>query len=339
MSSKTLIIAEAGVNFNGDLEIAKQLIDVAADAGADIVKFQTFKAKNLVSKTAKKADYQITNTKNDDSQFSMLKKLELPHDAHSILRDYCSQKGIQFLSTPFDAESLNFLMEFGMDTIKVPSGEITNLPLLKLVASYNKNVIMSSGMANLQEIKDAVKVLVENGTQKENITLLHCNTEYPTPYEDVNLRAMQTIANETGLKVGYSDHTLGIEIPIAAVAMGAQVIEKHFTLSREMDGPDHLASLEPEELKAMVRSIRNIESGFGSTEKVASASEQKNIAIARKSIHYRADMQKGHILREGDLVMKRPGDGISPMLYENYIGKELLRDVQEDEQLTNMDFK
>lgn len=334
-----MIIAEAGVNFNGDLEIAKQLIDVAADAGADIVKFQTFKAKNLVSKTAKKADYQITNTKNDDSQFSMLKKLELPHDAHSILRDYCSQKGIQFLSTPFDAESLNFLMEFGMDTIKVPSGEITNLPLLKLVASYNKNVIMSSGMANLQEIKDAVKVLVENGTQKENITLLHCNTEYPTPYEDVNLRAMQTIANETGLKVGYSDHTLGIEIPIAAVAMGAQVIEKHFTLSREMDGPDHLASLEPEELKAMVRSIRNIESGFGSTEKVASASEQKNIAIARKSIHYRADMQKGHILREGDLVMKRPGDGISPMLYENYIGKELLRDVQEDEQLTNMDFK
>lgn len=338
MSGRTLIIAEAGVNHNGEIELAKKLIDIAVDAGADIVKFQTFKAKNLVSKSAKKADYQITNTKNDDSQFSMLKKLELSHEAHYELKDYCSNKGIQFLSTPFDVDSLKFLIEFGIDTIKVPSGEITNLPFLKLLASYNKNVIMSSGMANMEEIKDAVKILVESGTKSEKITLLHCNTEYPTPYEDVNLRAMQTIAVETHLKVGYSDHTQGIEVPIAAVALGAQVIEKHFTLSRSLEGPDHLASLEPNELKAMVQAIRNIEKAIGNQEKLPSQSERKNIAIARKSIHYGSDLKKGHIIREVDLVMKRPGDGISPMLYERFIGKVLTKDVREDEQLTNLDF-
>lgn len=339
MENKTLIIAEAGVNFNGDMEIAKKLIDVAVDAGADIVKFQTFKAKNLVSKSAKKADYQITNTKNDDSQFSMLKKLELPHEAHSMLRDYCNDRGIEFLSTPFDAESLRFLMDFGMDTIKVPSGEITNLPLLRLVASYDKKVIMSSGMANLEEVKDAAQVLIDGGTKKENITLLHCNTEYPTPYADVNLRAMKTIADETGIAVGYSDHTLGIEIPVAAVAMGATVIEKHFTLSREMDGPDHLASLEPPELKQMVQSIRNVEAGLGSSEKKASPSEQKNIAIARKSIHYANDLESGQVISAEDLVMKRPGDGVCPMNFEQYIGKTLTQNVLEDHQLKNSDFE
>jgi N-acetylneuraminate synthase len=270
--NKTLIIAEAGVNHNGSIEIAKKLIDVAVEAGVDYVKFQTFKAEKLVSKTARKAAYQVENTGEDDGQFGMIKKLELDKAKHDILINYCESKGIKFLSTAFDHDSIDLLMELGIDLFKIPSGEITNLPYLQKIAATGKPIILSTGMANLGEIEAALDVLYSGGIERENITVLHCNTEYPTPMQDVNLRAMNTIAAAFKVKIGYSDHTLGIEIPIAAVAMGAVCIEKHFTLNREMEGPDHRASLEPEELKVMVSSIRNIEKAMGNGIKQPSVS-------------------------------------------------------------------
>jgi N,N'-diacetyllegionaminate synthase len=327
---RTLIIAEAGVNHNGDIDLAKKLIDAASDAGADYVKFQTFKAENLVQKIAKKADYQVGNTGNDDSQFSMLKKLELNYDDHQILIDYSDTKKIKFLSTAFDFESIEFLKD-KLDFYKIPSGEITNLPYLERVAKLGLSIVMSTGMATMQEVKDAFGILVKNGIKKDDITILHCNTEYPTPMEDVNLNAMLTIKKELEVKIGYSDHTLGIEIPIAAVALGARVIEKHFTLDRSMEGPDHLASLEPDELKAMVTSIRNIEKALGSNEKKPSSSEKKNIEVARKSLVASSDIKKGDLFSEENLTVKRPGTGISPMKWNSIIGTKSTKDYKEDD--------
>jgi N-acetylneuraminate synthase len=322
MQSPLLIIAEAGVNHNGSIHLAEKLIDAAFDAGVDIVKFQTFKAANLVSKNAAKAAYQQASTSNTESQFDMLKKLELNHDMHLHLMNYCKSKPIQFLSTPFDLESIEMLNGLGIKIGKIPSGEITNLPYLQSMATYFEKIILSTGMCTLQEVKDAIQVLLKSGSKKEKITVLHCNTEYPTPMKDVHLRAMLTLKEELGVQVGYSDHTLGIEVPIAATALGARVIEKHFTLDRTMEGPDHKASLEPQELKAMVSAIRNIERALGSAKKTPSDSEYKNIAIARKSIHIKNDLPQQHTIAAQDLVMKRPGDGISPMELEKIIGKK-----------------
>ena len=335
-TEKVIIIAEAGVNHNGDMELAKKLIDIAADAGADYVKFQTFKAEKLASKNAKKADYQTKNlaesqNNQSDSQLEMLKKLELSQQQHFELISYCNLRKIQFFSTAFDLESLDFLATLGFELYKIPSGEITNLPYLKKIGSFQKNIIISTGMADLEEIGDALQVLVKAGTPKGNITVLHCNTEYPTPFEDVNLRAMQTIKNTFDVKIGYSDHTEGIEIPIAAVALGATMIEKHFTLDKTMEGPDHKASLEPNELKMMVKSIRNIEKAFGNGIKTPSNSEKKNIEIARKSIHIAKNLPENHILEENDLIMKRPATGISPMKMEEIIGKKLKINKETDD--------
>lgn len=328
--SKTLIIAEAGVNHNGDVNLAKKLVDVAVNAGVDYVKFQTFKADKLVNKLAKKADYQKDNTGNDDSQYQMLKKLELTDENHHILIDYCQQKGVKFLSTAFDFDSIEFLKD-KIDFYKIPSGEITNLPFLEKVAKLNLSIVMSTGMATMQEVKDALSVLTKNGISKDRVTILHCNTEYPTPMEDVNLKAMLTIKKELGVEVGYSDHTLGIEVPIAAVALGATVIEKHFTLDNTMEGPDHRASLEPNELIAMVKGIRNIEKAMGNGVKTPSKSEQKNIAIARKSIVAIQPIKKGEELSEQNMTVKRPGNGISPMKWNEVIGTKAIRDFNEDE--------
>ena len=329
---RTLIIAEAGVNHNGDIAKAKALIDKGAEAGVDYVKFQTFKAEKLVTKQAQRASYQDKNTQNNDSQYEMLKKLELSQALHQELMDYCNQKGVKFLSTGFDSESLVFLAQLGITIAKVPSGEITNLPYLRQVASLFPEVILSTGMATIGEIKDAVKVLTDNGVSKDKITILHCNTEYPTPMEDVNLKAMLHIQRELGLPIGYSDHTLGIEVPIAAVALGATVIEKHFTLDKTLPGPDHKASLEPNELKAMVSAIRNIEKVIGGSGlKEVSKSEEKNKPIARKSIVASTDIKKGNIFTPENLTVKRPGTGISPMQWDEVIGKEAKRDFQEDE--------
>lgn len=323
MLNKTLIIAEAGVNHNGDINLAKQLIDVAAEAGADFVKFQTFKADKLVSKEAKKADYQAKNLNDGDtSQYNMLRKLELSEEQHHELLHYSTSKGIKFLSTGFDEESVDFLDQLGIELFKIPSGEITNLPYLQHIAKKGKPVILSTGMANLSEIEAALSVIEEAG-QKE-ITILHCNTEYPTPMQDVNLKAMNTIGDAFKVKIGYSDHTLGIEVPIAAVALGATVIEKHFTTDRSLPGPDHKASLEPNELKAMVSAIRNIEKALsGDGRKKPTASELKNRGVGRKSIHLKLDCQEGHKLTEKDLIMKRPGHGISPMEIFHVLGKSL----------------
>lgn len=329
---KTLIIAEAGVNHNGDIAKAKALIDKGAEAGVDYVKFQTFKAANLVTKQAKRAAYQDKNTQNNDSQYEMLKKLELSQAVHQELIDYCAQKGVQFLSTGFDIESLEFLARLGITIAKVPSGEITNLPYLRKVAALFPEVILSTGMATIIEIKDAVKVLTDNGVNKDKITVLHCNTEYPTPMEDVNLRAMLHIQQEVGIAIGYSDHTLGIEVPIAAVALGATVIEKHFTLDKTLPGPDHKASLEPEELKAMVMAIRNIEKAVGGSGlKEVSASEAKNKPIARKSIVASKSIKKGDFFTEENITVKRPGMGISPMQWDDVIGKTAKKDFEEDD--------
>ena len=329
---RTLIIAEAGVNHNGDIAKAKALIDKGAEAGVDYVKFQTFKAEKLVTKQAQRASYQDKNTQNNDSQYEMLKKLELSQVLHQELMDYCNQKGVKFLSTGFDSESLVFLAQLGVTIAKIPSGEITNLPYLRQVASLFPEVILSTGMATIGEIKDAVKVLTDNGVSKDKITILHCNTEYPTPMEDVNLKAMLHIQRELGLPIGYSDHTLGIEVPIAAVALGATVIEKHFTLDKTLPGPDHKASLEPDELKAMVSAIRNIEKAIGGSGlKEVSKSEEKNKPIARKSIVAATDIKKGNIFTPENLTVKRPGTGISPMQWDEVIGKEAKRDFQEDE--------
>jgi len=331
--NKTLIIAEAGVNHNGDTGMAYRLIDAAKDAGADYIKFQTFKAEKVISRFAKKANYQKKETGLEESQLEMVKKLELDKKSHIELIGYCNQSGIKFLSTPFDLESITLLDQLGLKIFKVPSGEITNYPYLKEIAKYNKRVLLSTGMATLGDIENALDVLTKNGTDYEKITILHCNTEYPTPYEDVNLRAMQTIHQAFKLPVGYSDHTLGIEAPIAAVALGATVIEKHFSLDRNLPGPDHKASLEPDELKAMVSSIRNIEKALGDGVKKISPSEQKNINIARKSITAARDIKKGEIFASENITTKRPGDGISPMRWNEIIGRRAIKDFEIDEKI------
>jgi N,N'-diacetyllegionaminate synthase len=325
------IIAEAGVNHNGSFELAKQLITAAADSGADYVKFQTFKTENLVTKSARKASYQSKNINDgDDSQYEMLKKLEMPYEWHHELVEHSNACGIKFLSTGFDEESIDFLKNLGIDLFKIPSGEITNKPYLRHVAKKKLPVILSTGMATLKEVEEAMNVIIDEGIDKSLITILHCNTEYPTPMKDVNLRAMNYIADVLGVKVGYSDHTMGIEVPIAAVALGAAVIEKHFTLDRGMIGPDHIASLEPRELKTMVESIRNIEQSIsGNGIKEPSESEFKNIAIVRKSLHFKNDFPQGHIISESDLIALRPGSGISPMEIDIFVGKELKENVQE----------
>src|SRR5690554_301716 len=323
------IIAEAGVNHNGSLELAKKLVDAAKDAGADCVKFQTFVSKNIVSKNAVKAEYQKQQTEPEESQQDMLKKLELSFDEFVELNEYCKSKSIEFMSTAFDFDSIDFLDGLKMGTWKIPSGDITNLPYLIKIANLNKPVILSTGMSTMEDIRSAIKALKENGAAE--LTVLHCTTEYPTPFEDVNLRAMNTIKEEFGVKVGYSDHTKGIEVPIAAVALGATVIEKHFTLDRNLEGPDHKASLEPNELKAMVDSIRHIELALGNGMKQPAESEKKNMAVARKSIIASKDIKAGDIFTEENLTVKRPGDGISPMRWFDIIGKPAPRDFEEDE--------
>lgn len=323
---KTLIIAEAGVNHNGSIQTAKKLIDAAATAGVDYVKFQTFKANKLVSDKALKADYQNQNTGNlKETQLQMLQKLELSIADHYELISYCDSKHVKFFSTAFDLDSLDFLKELGLTLFKVPSGELTNLPYLERIAILADEIILSTGMSTMAEIGEAIKILKRNSRAK--ITVLHCNTEYPTPYQDVNLMAMLAISEEFNVDIGYSDHTLGIEVPIAAVALGARVIEKHFTLDRSLPGPDHAASLEPIELIAMVSAIRNIENALGSSIKEPSPSELKNIAIARKSIHLAVAKKEGQIIQEKDLEMLRPGDGISPMKMREVIGKVIKADL------------
>jgi len=328
--SKVIIIAEAGVNHNGDIALAKKLIDVAAEASVDYVKFQTFKADTLVSKEAKKATYQSENISDgDNSQYNMLKKLELSHEDHLELISYCNIKNIRFFSTAFDVEGVKYLNELGLSFFKIPSGEITNYPYLKIIATLKKPVILSTGMCFEYEISEAIEVLLKNGLVRDQISILHCNTEYPTPMKDVNLKAMLSIKKRFGVKVGYSDHTLGIEVPVAAVALGAEIIEKHFTLDRSLPGPDHLASLEPVELKAMVSSIRNIEQAIsGNGVKEPSESEKRNIQIVRKSLHFKFDFEAGHVLTFEDFISVRPGHGISPMKINEFVGKKLKSSVK-----------
>ena len=318
--SKVFIIAEAGVNHNGSIELAKKLIDAAVDAGADAVKFQTFKAANIASRSAQKAEYQKKTTSKSESQFDMLKKLELDINTHKELISYCNSKNIMFLSTPFDHDSIDLLNDLGLEIFKIPSGEITNLPYLRKIGSLGKRIILSTGMSDIGEIEDALDILFEAGAKKDNITILHANSMYPTPMEDVNLRAMVTIGNSFDCKFGYSDHTLGIEVDIAAVAMGAVCIEKHFTLDKSMEGPDHKASLEPDELISMVKSIRNIELALGSTIKKPSLSETPNINIARKSIVANKNIKIGELFTEDNLAIKRPSNGISPMRWDEIVG-------------------
>lgn len=328
---KTFIIAEAGDNHNGSQKLAFQLIDKAVEAGADCVKFQTFVTEEVVSKRAEKAEYQKESTGNDESQYEMVKKLELSFEQFEELQKYAEKKGIIFLSTPFDIPSVEFLNSIDVPYIKIPSGEITNLPYLVKIAEKGKDVIMSTGMAELDEIESAIDILRKHGAG--NISLLHCNTEYPTPIQDVNLRAMLTLKERFGVEVGYSDHTQGIEVPIAAVALGAKIIEKHFTLDHNMEGPDHRASLEPDELKMMVDGIRKVEKALGNGIKTASPSEKKNINVARKSIVARRNIAKGEILSEENLAAKRPGNGISPMKWNEIIGTKAIRDFVEDEMI------
>ena len=330
--NKTIIIAEAGVNHNGSLQLAKQLVDVAAEAGADYVKFQTFKANKIASKQAQKAIYQQQTTDNTESQLEMLERLELDEIAHLELVKYCQEKNIAFLSTAFDFDSIELLEKLGITLGKIPSGELTNLPYLRKMAKAFPKLILSTGMADMKEINDTINALIEAGAERMNLTVLHCNTEYPTPFEDVNLKAMLSIQKQLNVSIGYSDHTLGIEIPIAAVAMGATIIEKHFTLDRNMKGPDHKASLEPTELKAMVQSIRNVELALAGTGiKVASNSEKKNIEIARKSIVAARNISTGDTFTDENITVKRPGIGINPMLWDEIIGKKAVKDFKEDE--------
>lgn len=335
----TIVIAEAGVNHNGCLENAFKLIDAAVNAKVDYVKFQTFKSEKLVSKTAEKANYQSENTNNfEESQLQMLQKLELSESDHSEILGYCKLKGIKFFSTAFDLDSLKYLATIGLDMVKIPSGEITNLPYLKLAAKLFSKVILSTGMATLNEINEALNVFLSEGIPKENISILHCNTEYPTPMHDVNLKAMMHIGKTFQTAIGYSDHTLGIEVPIAAVALGATIIEKHFTIDRSLPGPDHAASLEPDELKSMVEAIRNIETAIsGSGLKEPSASEMKNISIARKSIHLKTNKSQGEVLRAEDFEMLRPGDGISPMKMDELVGKKVNKDLKTGHKLSLLD--
>lgn len=333
MSHKSvIIIAEAGVNHNGSFEMAKQLVDKAKEAGADYVKFQTAVPELVISTRAPKAEYQKATTGEEENQLEMCKKIHLSLKDYKPLKDYCDSRGIKFLSTPFDLVSVDLLDTLDMDYFKIPSGEITNKPYLKAVASKKKPVIMSTGMCEMDEIETAVNVLTQNGINKEKIILLHCNTEYPTPFEDVNLLAMLDIRNKTGIETGYSDHTRGIEVPIAAVALGARVIEKHFTLDRNLPGPDHKASLEPQELKAMVNAIRNIEKALsGSGIKEPGASEIKNKDIARKSIVAATTIRRGEVLTAQNLGVKRPGNGISPMRWDEVLGQRAIRDFEQDE--------
>lgn len=354
-TNRVFIIAEAGVNHNGSLDMALQLIDAAADAGVDAVKFQTFKAGRLVSKWLEKAEYQKKSTNPDESQFEMLKKLELNNDAHRELISRCKKKGIQFLSTPFEAESLDFLAkELDLPQIKIPSGEITNLPLLLQAAQTGKKVLLSTGMSTIGEIETALGTLAFGYTGsnerpalttfqqayfssqgrkllRRNVTLMHCTTEYPAPFNDVNLRAMESLIKVFGLPVGYSDHTEGAAVPIAAVALGAKVIEKHFTLDKKLPGPDHRASLEPCELKFMVQSIREVEKALGIPQKIPTAAELRNRVVARKSIVAKREIQQGELLDESNIDVKRPGDGISPWFYWEIIGKVATRDYEQDE--------
>ena len=335
MTSKVLIIAEAGVNHNGDLDKALALIDAAGDAGADYVKFQTFKTEKLVHRDAKKAAYQIENTKEKSAQFEMLKKLEIPEDWYPKLMSRAEEKNIRFLSTGFDEESIDFLNELGCDFFKVPSGKLTNKPYLEYIAQKGKPMILSTGMATLDDIENALMTLKNCGVSDQSISVLHCTTQYPTPMEDVNLKAMLAIRNAFNLDVGYSDHTLGIEIPIAAVALGATVIEKHFTLDRALQGPDHAASLIPSELKAMISGIRNVEKAInGSGTKEPTPSELENRIAARKSIHLSKALNAGDRIRKEDLLMLRPGDGISPMEIDSVIGKTLKTALAEGSKLT-----
>lgn len=338
MSNKTIIIAEAGVNHNGDLDKALRLIEVASEAGVDYVKFQTFKAINLVHKEAKKAAYQIKNTKESGSQYEMLKQLEIPEDWYPTLLAKCKELNIEFLSTGFDEESIDFLENLGCTFYKVPSGELTNKPYLEHIAEKGKPMILSTGMSTINEIQDAIEVVTAKGISLSDITILHCNTQYPTPMDQVNLKAMLDIQHTFDVSIGYSDHTLGIEVPIAAVALGAIVIEKHFTLDRDLPGPDHKASLNPTELKAMVSAIRNIELAIsGSGKKAPTESEKPNISIARKSIHISSDLPKNHTITRVDLIMLRPGDGISPMGLDSVVGKKLSRSLNQYEQLKRED--
>jgi len=328
---KTLIIAEAGVNHNGDLALARQLIDVAAEAGADLVKFQTFSADRLVTTHAPKADYQIQTTDAGESQHAMIRRLELTRDMHEALIAYCRSREIRFFSTGFDPKSIDLLADLGLDCFKIPSGEITNLPYLRHVGRYGKPVILSTGMATLGEIEAALDVLEQAGTPRANITVLHCTTEYPTPMAEVNLRAMQIIHAAFGVTVGYSDHTAGIEVAIAAVAMGASVIEKHFTLDRNLPGPDHKASLEPGELKAMVSAIRNIEIALGDGIKRLTPSEARNKPIVRKSLVASQTIKEGEVFSAQNITTKRPGTGISPMRWDEVMGRISPRDFVADE--------
>lgn len=334
-NQKVTIIAEAGVNHNGDMQLAKKLIEVAAEAGANFVKFQTFQADKLVSKEAKKAAYQNKNVGGeDDSQYNMLKKLELSHENHLELLAHCRKLNIEFFSTAFDVDGIRYLSELGLTVFKSPSGEITNYPYLRELAKTGKPLILSTGMASLGEIEDAIRVLEKYGCGRENITVLHCNTEYPTPMEDVNLKAMNSIGNTFGVAVGYSDHTLGIEVPVSAVALGATVIEKHFTLDRNLPGPDHKASLEPEELRAMIKAIRNATLAISGTgRKEPSHSESKNKEIARKSLHFFKNLAKGDSITEDALIPLRPGNGISPMEWNNVLGRKLKVDKARFEML------
>ena len=325
------IIAEAGVNHNGSIDLAKKLIDVACEAGADAVKFQTFNAKNLVTKNLEKANYQKKLGKKSETQFNMLKKLELNQEMHIELINYCKLKKIIFLSSPFDLDSINLLNDLNLEIFKIPSGEITNLPYLRHIGKLNKKIILSTGMSNMNEVKNALDILIYSGTQKKNITVLHANTEYPTPIEDVNLNSMVSIGTELDINFGYSDHTQGIEVDIAAVAMGAKCIEKHFTLNSKMKGPDHKASLEPEQLKDMVKSIRKIEIALGSNIKKPSKSEIPNIKIVRKSIVAKTKIKKNDIFNPNNLTVKRPGKGISPMKWDEIIGTKASKNYDEDD--------
>jgi len=331
LMDKVFIIAEAGVNHNGDIEIAKKMIKAAVDAGVDAIKFQTFKAENLVTKTANKADYQKNTTPSNETQYEMIKRLEIEETQYVELMEYCTKLGIMFLSSPFDLESIELLANLGLNIYKIPSGEITNLPYLRKIGSLKKQVILSTGMSDLGEIEDALDILIAEGTHKEDITILHCNTEYPTNYEDVNLNAMLTIKNCFDINIGYSDHTNGIEVPIAAVAIGAKVIEKHFTLDRNMEGPDHKASLQLDELKLMVDSIRNIEKALGNGIKKPSFSELKNKSVARKSIVAIKNIQKGEFLTVENIGIKRPGIGISPMRWDEILGRTAVKDFEKDD--------
>lgn len=331
---KVLIIAEAGVNHNGDIDKAYRLIDAAKEAGADLVKFQTFKSDSIASSQAKKAEYQVKNTNDDGSQLEMLKKLELSYEDHAKLIEYCKKAEIGFFSTAFDLESLDYLNGLGFERFKIPSGEITNFPYLKKVGGYKKEVILSTGMASLGEIEEALNVLTVSGTPKDKITVLHCTTSYPTEFSDVNLEAMNTIKNAFGVHVGYSDHTLGISVPLAAVALGATVVEKHFTLDRNLPGPDHISSLEPTELIAMVKGIREVEAALGSKVKTPTPIELENRKTIRKSIVAKCDIESGDLFSEENITVKRPGTGASPMNWDEFIGKPSPKSFKKDEPVT-----